>query len=252
MTPLIFHIPHAATDIPPDVRAELSLTDAALAHELLVLTDHYTDEIFAPLAGPDDAVIRFPVSRLVVDVERFPDDAREPMSARGMGAVYTHGHDGTKIRASLQDRDLLMQHYYHPHHQALEAAVSQHLDRFGAAHILDCHSYPETAKPYEADQSLQRPEICIGTDPYHSPVTSVQALERVYRAAGYEVLRDTPFAGALVPLAFHGKDRHVTSVMIEIRRDLYMDETTGQRTSGLERLVAVTRQAVADLRSSLS
>jgi hypothetical protein len=38
-----------------------------------------------------------------------------------------------------------------------------------------------------------------------------------------------PFAGALVPNAYYGLDRRVQSVMIEVRRDLYMDERTGDR-----------------------
>jgi acetylornithine deacetylase/succinyl-diaminopimelate desuccinylase-like protein len=38
---------------------------------------------------------------------------------------------------------------------------------------------------------------------------------------------DRPFAGALVPLPYLGNDRRVHAVMIELRRDLYMDEETG-------------------------
>jgi N-formylglutamate amidohydrolase len=47
------------------------------------ITDHFTDDLFAlpnHLATP----VRFPVSRLVVDPERFENDELEPMS----GAVW--------------------------------------------------------------------------------------------------------------------------------------------------------------------
>ncbi|MFT4719642.1 MAG: N-formylglutamate deformylase [Candidatus Azotimanducaceae bacterium] len=82
---MILHIPHASTYIPPALRAAIVLSDADLARELLVMTDHYTDELFMPAAQPGDAIIRATVSRLVVDMERFVIDEQEPMASRGMG-----------------------------------------------------------------------------------------------------------------------------------------------------------------------
>ena len=45
------------------------------------------------------ARVVFPVSRLVVDPERFLYDAHEPMAARGMGAVYEQTADLRPLRA---------------------------------------------------------------------------------------------------------------------------------------------------------
>jgi N-formylglutamate amidohydrolase len=53
-----------------------------------------------------------------------------------------------------------------------------------------------------------------------------------------------PFAGALVPNAYYGQDQRVQSVMIEVRRDLYMDERTGESSphfSAMQRLLAELR-----------
>jgi hypothetical protein len=47
---------------------------------------------------------------------------------------------------------------------------------------------------------------------------------------------DRPFRGALVPNAFFGKDPRVSSIMIEIRRDLYMDEMSGTKNEGFTRM----------------
>ena len=33
----------------------------------------------------------------------------------------------------------------------------------------------------------------------------------------------------MVPSALHGRDTRLASVMIEVRRDLYLDEVTGER-----------------------
>ena len=40
-----------------------------------------------------------------------------------------------------------------------------------------------------------------------------------------DVALNTPFAGTIVPLKHYGKEPRVNSVMLEIRRDQYMDES---------------------------
>jgi hypothetical protein len=61
------------------------------------MTEAWTDRLVADLHLPAQRLV-FPVSRLVVDVERFPDDEDEPMAGRGMGAVYTRLSSGERLR----------------------------------------------------------------------------------------------------------------------------------------------------------
>ncbi len=84
---MVFHLPHDSTDIPPDIREQFVLSPDRLATELVRMTDHCTARLFAQDV-PASQCVRAPVSRLVVDVERYEDDALEPMSLRGMGVVY--------------------------------------------------------------------------------------------------------------------------------------------------------------------
>jgi N-formylglutamate deformylase len=247
---LIFHIPHASTFIPDNVRKSIVLSDVALAEELRVLTDHFTDKLFGELVQPEDSVVCCPVSRLVVDVERFADDALEPMGVQGMGAVYTQTHDKRKLRTSLQSRAHLMRLFYDPHHAALASAVERHLSEQGSALIVDCHSFPERALPYEADQTLYRPEICIGTDPHHTSADMATAVAQVYRDKGFDVAFNTPFAGTLVPLADYQSNLSVQSIMIEIRRDVYMDEKNAQMKVDWSRLASANAAAVSAIRQA--
>src|SRR5665647_1032312 len=55
---------------------------------------------------------------------------------------------------------------------------------------------------------------------------------------------DRPFAGALVPLPYLGNDRRIHAVMIELRRDLYMDEETGGRLAGFAGYAAAVQAAL--------
>ena len=89
-SPIILHLPHASTLIPEDLWGDFLLSDEDLQEEINRITDHATDVIFQK-AFPEAKAIVFPVSRLVVDPERFSDDAQEPMSQVGMGVTYTRG-----------------------------------------------------------------------------------------------------------------------------------------------------------------
>src|SRR5580765_1369202 len=82
--PVIFHVPHASTRIPRFVRAGMRLSPQQLNEELLRMTDRYTDELFAVPERLAQQLL-YPVSRLVVDPERFLDDDLEPMAQKGMG-----------------------------------------------------------------------------------------------------------------------------------------------------------------------
>jgi N-formylglutamate amidohydrolase len=90
-SPLVLHIPHSSTVIPDAVRPTLLLTEAEIQQELLRMTDAHTEELFRCVGV---ASVRFPVSRIVVDPERFENDADEVMSKVGMGVVYTRTSDG--------------------------------------------------------------------------------------------------------------------------------------------------------------
>jgi N-formylglutamate deformylase len=189
----VLHIPHASVVIPDDVRSTLVLSDAALDRELLRLTDRYTDELFVldPLVA---VLVAFDVSRLVVDPERFTDDETEPMSARGMGAVYMSTTDGAPLRATLSSpqRAELLARFYEPHHAALEAATASVLHATGRCLILDCHSFPSDPLPCDLDQHRPRPDVCIGTDPYHTSADLVNAAVAGFTTHGLDVAVDQP------------------------------------------------------------
>lgn len=231
--PVVAHVPHAGTWIPAEERAAILLDDSALGHELLVMTDHGTDALFGWVVGRGATALVNQWSRLVLDPERFEDPALEPMEQVGQGAVYTRTADGRPLRApDAATRADLVDRLYRPWHRALSDLVAASLDAFDACLVLDCHSFGSVPLPSEADQDPDRPDVCVGTDPWHTPPGLADALETALRAEGFVVRRDSPFGGALVPLERHRRDRRVRAVMLEVRRDLYCDESTGALRAG--------------------
>ncbi len=231
---LILNIPHASVWIPavpgiPDIH--IMFTRAAflqmLKKELLPMTDWYTDELF--INGIGIPVVA-PVSRIICDTERFRNDEDEPMAEIGMGVCYTRTHDMLRtIEWQKGHREWVLTRFYDVHHAALELAVGRALSETGGALILDCHSFSPVPLPYEPDRSPDRPDICIGTDAFHTPADLTETASDFFRSKGYSVKTDSPYAGTIVPMKHYGKDRRVRSVMIELNRGLYLKEGTCEK-----------------------
>lgn len=188
------------------------------------MTDFWTLALYSNGIPVEQTVVS-PISRLVVDVERFADDSLESMSTIGMGVIYQKTHDLKTLRRNLSaaERDHLLSAYYYPHHYTLMRKVSDALSRFGKALIIDLHSFSSEQLPYEGSLLKNRPEVCIGTDPYHTSSVISEAFYQSFKTT-FDTGLNAPFSGALVPLSFYQSDPRVSSVMIETRKDLYEDE----------------------------
>ena len=240
----ILHIPHASSHIPSDLRQQFVVDGVVLEAELRTMTDWFTDELFGGTV-PGATEVVYPVSRLVVDPERFANDADEPAARVGMGAVYLRTSAGTPLRAPLpvEEREALLARFYRPHHESLSEAVGAALDAEGHALVIDCHSFPLRSVPFEL--SDRRPDICIGSDPFHTPGPLLETAVRAFEDQGFSVGVDDPFAGALVPERYYRRDARVQALMVEVGRWLYMDEDAVVKHDGF---AAVRRRVAASLR----
>jgi N-formylglutamate amidohydrolase len=104
----------------------------------------------------------------------------------------------------------------------------------GACVVVDCHSFPSRALPYEDDQNPDRPDLCIGTDRFHTPGSLEKCVVEAAKAEGFSVEPNRPFAGALVPLPLYRQSDNVFAVMLELNRGLYMDEATGEKSAAFD------------------
>ena len=240
-SPVILHVPHASRLL-GRARGGIVLDDASLEAELDRMTDAHTD-LIAERAGSGAWRFINGYSRLVVDPERFPDE-REEMLAVGMGAVYTRTSLGEPLRADDPvAAEALLSGHFRPYAEAFTDLVDARLSVLGRVVIVDLHSYPSRPLPYELHGDAPRPAVCIGTDPFHTPASLIAAAERAFGPIGL----NTPFAGCYVPIKHYRSDARVRAVMVELRRDTYMVEPAGPRTSGWS---TVTRAVASFVRGN--
>jgi N-formylglutamate amidohydrolase len=249
---VIIHIPHSSRFVPPDIRESFVLTDAELQTELIRMTDSFTDELFLCDTSLAYRII-YPVSRLVVDPERFVDDIDEPMSKEGMGAVYEKTSQGKPLRKNIiqSERQSLIEKYYKPHHVLFTGIAKKVLGTCGHVLIIDCHSFPSVPLEYESDKSPDRPDICIGTDSYHTPQWLIDSAVGLLDNQ-FTIKINHPFSGAIVPMSYYCTEKRVVSIMLEINRSLYMDEASGLKNDGFKPLQEKIRQLLESLISSVN
>jgi N-formylglutamate amidohydrolase len=242
-SPVIVLAPHAGREVPEDDREAFSISRSELEAEQDRLVDHHTDSLARGIGESVSAsVVVNTLSRFVVDVERFPDD-REEMNAVGMGVFYSHGSLRQPIRSLKAINHERLMAFYEHYSLAVEALVARALEVHGRALIIDVHSYPSQPLPYELHSDERRPDLCLGFEQPHEPKSLVDAFHACH--SPLEVVDNQPFHGSYVPLRFFGLESRVSSIMLEIRRDIYLQPTTLEPRGGsIDSLVEKTCQAL--------
>lgn len=215
----ILHLPHSSTVIPDQTGFVVS----RIQSQINLLTDWATDQIYN-VSSADKVVANF--SRVFCDPERLPDD-QEPMYQKGMGICYTLTDDLRPLRRlTSKQKQSIIDNYYLPHHQKLTDLTQKSLALSNHAVIIDCHSFSSSPLKREFNQSPNRPEICLGTDDFHTPPALVSRFRSFFERHGFSVAINLPYSGTVIPLKYYQKDKRVTGIMIEINKKLYMDEQT--------------------------
>lgn len=224
-SPIICNVPHSGNLIPDEFASDFYLSKDELDEEANYMADNYTDSLYSELLSIS-SFIKSKLSRIVLDIERFKEEANEPMSKVGMSALYTKTSDGGILRNISETNRRKLENIYDDYHNTFTSLVNSSLEKNNIAIIVDCHSFPSKPRYYESDKEDSRPDICIGVDDYHTPENLVNLLKNNFEETGLSVKINSPFSGSIVPLNFNKKDKRVISAMIEVNRNLYMNEET--------------------------
>lgn len=159
---LLIHIPHASLCLPPDFWRDVTVDRKIIEKDLRFMADYKADELARDI---DCHKVIAKYSRLYCDVERFRNDADEPMARLGMGAVYTHLPGGVQYRQVTSGRrEEIIRQAYEPHHTQLNKLSQKIVIQHGSCMMIDLHSYSDdlVRKLFGYTESL--PDICLGYD----------------------------------------------------------------------------------------
>jgi N-formylglutamate amidohydrolase len=239
-TPVVVSVPHAGLGTRGFEDALTATLDPRCDADLFV------DQLYEGLPG--GAFVRARLSRFVCDLNRDPDDVSasavpehpRPRDNNGRGFVWEQTTAGAQAlrrpltRAEWQARREVHDLYY----AALATALDRARARFGFAILLDGHSMPSRGRAGHTDPGARRAEIVPGDRLGQSCAPALlQVVSGHFVDAGYSVTPNEPYRGGFIT-SHHGRPgENVHAIQIEMRRDLYMDESTFQvHEAGFSRL----------------
>ncbi len=227
---LLLHIPHASLCLPPDFWRDVTVDWKIIEHNLHFMADYKVDELARDI---DCHKVTAKYSRLYCDVERFQNDADEPMARLGMGAVYTHLPGGMQYRqVTPERRKEIIRQVYEPHHAQLNKLSQKIVAQHGSCMMIDLHSYSDDLVRKLFGYTENLPDICLGYDDEWFSENDALKLKTYIEKLGHSCALNYPYAGALVPMDFYcNKMPELRSVMLEVNRRVYLDGGTVRQES---------------------
>jgi N-formylglutamate deformylase len=221
LAPILVSIPHASSRVPEEVADMVALAPG----ELLGYTDLFTDRIFAI---PGVHTVQAQVSRVIVDVNRAPDDISKEYELAAEGVTVHTTWDGKSVYRREPPQELvdrLIRTYHDPFHAQIDELIPR--VRF----LIDCHSYLPVGPKLKADSGIERPDVNLGNVNFSTCSREHTVFFRdFFQERGYTVQINFPYAGKYI-LGHHCHRRRmppflVPGIQIELNQGLYLRKGT--------------------------
>lgn len=256
---VVFASPHSGSVYPDEMMRKTVLS----AHLIRSSEDAFVDQFFDTAPEHGAGFIKAMVPRAYVDLNRSPDEldpaliegvrrqGHNPRVASGLGVIPRVVANGRAIyrgKIHLGEAQERLTKYWHPYHSALQDMLDDAMRYHGQSVLIDCHSMPREAVESVARTGAKRPDIVLG-DRFGAAAggSVVDRVEAAFRAQGFEVARNSPFAGAYITQVYGRPARGQHAVQVEIDRSLYMDEQRIRPNTDFEAVQRAIRLAVADI-----
>ena len=162
--------------------------------------------------------------------------------------VVANGRAIYSGKLTMDEARLRIDTYWRPYHARLKSLLAESHEKFGQAILVDCHSMPHEAVSMAGTTLNKRPEIVLG-DRFGASASPeiVDLIESAFAAAGLNVVRNAPFAGAYVTQTYGRPTRQQHAIQIEIDRALYMDEEKIAPNANFMTFSKLLRQVVREI-----
>lgn len=258
-TSVIFASPHSGREYSASFLRRSILDERTIRSS----EDAFVDILFGGVPEYGAPLLTARAPRAYLDLNRAPDEldpavvygvrsaAHNPRVSSGLGVIPRVVANGRAIyRGKLRQTDVetRIRGYWRPYHETLTSLIDESLGQFSEAILIDCHSMPHEAIENISHPHGHLPDIVLG-DRFGAAAAPeiMERVESVFLAAGLNVVRNAPFAGAYMAQHYGRPSRGQHVIQIEIDRALYMDETTIKPNSNFKAFKALLDGVIRDI-----
>ena len=240
-SPLVISFPHVGLEWPDDEPRPRPTVDFARNADLAV------DLLYPDAAVLGAATVRARFSRLLIDLNRAPDDVsaalvpdhpaprpRQPPWASTGGRSPPVHNRGLIWRTAVgnvpifsgplpyAELRLRLRRYYDPYHRAIELLLERRRARFGYAVLLEAHSMPSSVPG----------DLVLGTFEGGACSPELEALALAALASAgplgvsLAIRLNDPYRGGELVRKFGRPEHGIHALQLEVNRALYMDEAS--------------------------
>lgn len=258
---VVFASPHSGRDY-PDSFLRSTVLDAK---EIRSSEDAFVDQLFAIAPKFGAPLLKAGAPRAFIDLNRSAEEldpaviegvrrqGHNPRISSGLGVVPRVVANGRAIyrgKITMQEADRRIERYWKPYHAMLQTLLEGAQQYHGQAILIDCHSMPHEAMDGMSRGAKTRPDVVLG-DRFGAAAgsTVMDQVEAAFASAGFNVVRNAPFAGAYIAQAYGRPSHNQHTIQVEIDRSLYMNERLISPNADFESVRDRLRSVIEDVSS---
>ncbi|WP_170387492.1 N-formylglutamate amidohydrolase [Ruegeria atlantica] len=256
---VVFSSPHSGRKYPESLLSRTVLSENVIRSS----EDAFVDQLFASAVEFGAPVISAVMPRAYLDLNRSAEEldpaliqgarrsGHNPRVASGLGVIPRVVANGRAIyrgKLTMDEARLRIDTCWRPYHARIKSLLKESHETFGQAILIDCHSMPHEAVAMASNSKSRRPDVVLG-DRFgaSASVEVVDQIEAAFVAAGLNVARNAPFAGAYVTQTYGRPARQQHAVQIEVDRALYMDEAKIEPNENFAAFQEILRDVIQDI-----
>ncbi len=217
-SPVILGLPHVGTDLPPEIKDNLTPRGRILAD-----ADWRIHELYDGIL-PGVTTVRATTHRYALDVNRPPDDESLYPGQNTTGLVPMTDFDGEEIWLTRPDAAEIARRiplFHTPYHTALAAEIARVKAKHGVAILYDCHSI-RSRIPFLFEGTLPDFNIGDAEGSTCAPEISAAVEEVCRRASAYSTVRNGRFKGGWTTRHYGRPLTGVHAIQMELAQSTHL------------------------------